>query len=90
MQGDTIYKYTLELKDQQYLTLPAGREFLSVQMQRGKICLWYRVPYAPKGAEQASFVIVGTGHVVPAGKLKFLGTVQQPEYESVWHVFAAN
>lgn len=88
MNTDTIYKYTVEPFSDQRLSIPNPCQFLDVQMQRGKICLWYRVPYSPTSVEPVRIVVVGTGHPLPAGTLIHLGTVQQPEYESVWHIFA--
>jgi hypothetical protein len=85
----TIHKYTLALVDGfQQIEVPAGAEFLTVQMQRGKVCVWAIVD-TDRLNEIEYFCIVGTGHPL-ADKPKFvhyLGTVQQDTL--VWHVFRA-
>ena len=84
----TIFKYRLELSSRQYIEVPCDAEFLTVQLQRGEICLWAVVDPGKVNVSQ-EFVIRGTGHPLPDKSfeiLQFLGTVQtQDAY--VWHVF---
>ena len=82
----TILKYPLQVTDRQTVALPRGAKVLSVQDQRGILCLWALV------ATDAEIVNVdirihGTGHELPddASAYAHLGTVQQGQY--VWHVF---
>ena len=35
-----VYKYELEITDEQIIRLPFAAEILTVQMQRDKCCLW--------------------------------------------------
>jgi len=45
----TIWKFTLDLVDEQQVSLPKDAEILSVQVQNGNICLWALVnPEAEK------------------------------------------
>jgi hypothetical protein len=62
-----IYKYDLEVTDEQIMELPAGAEFLHVGVQTGTtsttVQLWAIVdPSADP--EQRRFIIHGTGHPV--------------------------
>jgi len=83
----TIYKYPLEFLGRQDVALPVGAEFLSVQMQRDSICMWFIVdPEDPK--ETRTFFIVGTGHAMPPGNFLFLGTVQMEDGRFIWHIFS--
>ena len=82
----TIHKYTLTLTDEQTYHLPEGFVPLSVQLQRGEVCLWILVdPKANRFPVQIQ--IIGTGHLFePDEAGEYLGTVQQGDF--VWHVFA--
>lgn len=82
--AETIYKYELEITDRQEVRMSRTAEFLSVQMQGDKLCLWAMV--RPNDA-QASFeiLIFGTGHTLPVPYGRYIGTVQQGQF--VWHVF---
>jgi len=81
-----IFKYELEITDEQAIELPMFSQILSVQMQGGKLQLWAIVnPNAQK--MPVYFRIVGTGH-----ELKFdpeifnwIATVQDGAL--VWHIF---
>ena len=41
----TVYKYELEIADEQFVVMPTGAELLTVQVQAGTgmVCLWARV-----------------------------------------------
>ena len=79
-----IYKFELELKDQQKLLVPDGAKALTAQLQHGKIMLWCEVDDA---REPAGYTvdIRGTGH--ETSTLAYLSTVQQGPF--VWHVFTS-
>jgi hypothetical protein len=84
MPTKTIYKYPIEITDEQLVTAPAGWQPLSVQMQRNTPCIWALVdPEAPP-VQQKVFVN-GTGHPVERDA-PFLGTIQVGPL--VFHVFA--
>jgi hypothetical protein len=85
----TIYKYTLEIVDNQSIEVPTGAEFLTVQIQHGKLCVWAIVDPSRR-TEFEHFFIVGTGHPIPSLEtLQHLGTVQLAGGSLVWHVFRA-
>lgn len=81
----TIWKWNLNLTDQQTIQMPEGSRPLTVQIQGGDICMWSAVdPLAVK--VPFTIIIVGTGNSGPdfSGS-RYIGTVQQGPF--VWHVF---
>jgi hypothetical protein len=83
----TIYKYCLELKNLQAVQIPRGAKLLSVQIQRGNLCVWALVdPGMP--TENRLISVHGTGHPLSDDDHgTFLGTVQMAGGDLVWHVF---
>lgn len=83
----TIWKYTLEVIDNQLLELPEKSEILTVQMQHGYPQLWAIVnSELPK--EKRHIRIHGTGHmVISVDNLKYISTFQMEKGELVFHVF---
>lgn len=68
--------------------IPAAHEVLAVAMQRGRICLWARVnPTAATVTRR--FGVYGTGHPMPPGRTKYIGTVFTEGAKYVFHVFEA-
>lgn len=89
----TIWKYSLEIMDEQRVYPPRGARLLSVQPQGDHPVIWALVDsYEPRGGEWWDVFIVGTGN--PADHLPadaaFLGTVQTHGGSLVWHVFTAH
>lgn len=74
-----IFKYVLEVTDEQTLQLPVGAKVLSVQNQQGKPCLWALVDSEQPAIESVNVAMFGTGNPIEDWQLKglsFLGTVQ--------------
>jgi hypothetical protein len=83
----TIHKFVLT-EDKEEIELPDNAEILTVQNNRGKLCMWVKLdPIAPK--IKRYFQIIGTGHKLSDIYYKYIGTVQldRAEYTLVWHVF---
>ena len=80
----TIWKFPLHLTDSQEVEMPKSAEVLTVQTQKGSICLWATVE-SESPRSKRSFRIIGTGHEFDGGLLAYVGTVQQGSF--VWHVF---
>lgn len=83
-----IFKYALEITDEQHVELPHDSQLLSVQDQNGQLTLWALIN--PNLNMVFRLVtIIGTGHPItkPRAVLgTFIGTVQM--YNGlVWHVF---
>ena len=83
----TIYKYPLNLTDEQVLKLPQGYRILSVQVQTGQVTLWAIVNPTNKPVE-TKIRIHGTGHSVKEHeKLWHIDTIQLDGGVLVFHVF---
>lgn len=85
----TIFKYPIILQDEFELDLPAGAEFLHLDVQFGEPHLWFRVePSAP--VVRQKFAVIGTGNPVYPGydTAPHLGSFQLQGGRLVFHVFA--
>lgn len=83
-----IWKYQLEIVDNQIILMPENAEILSVANQRETLCLWALVdPEALK--KERHIRIIGTGNNIHHSfyKEKFIGTVLMENGFLVWHVF---
>jgi hypothetical protein len=84
----SIWKFTLQHQDEQEVEMPRGAELLTVQTQRGVICLWAIVDQHTTERDRRTFYIVGTGHRMPENPaVNYIGTVQELDGALVWHVF---
>ena len=85
----TIWKYPLEIEDNQSVELPIDAEILTVQTVKDKPYLWALVN--PDGKTETRFIeIFGTGH--PVGydmgiSRKYISTFQLAEGRLIFHVF---
>ncbi|TNF09438.1 MAG: hypothetical protein EP323_00270 [Gammaproteobacteria bacterium] len=85
---DSIWKFELEVIDEQLIKMPAGSLTLDVQVQNGKPCLWARVN--PKIEKVKRRIIThGTGHQVPETTGDYIGSYQLQGGALVFHVFEA-
>lgn len=86
---NTIWKFTLEVKDFQTLKMPVGSEILTVQSQNTHGQLWALVD--PKEEiEERDFEIFGTGNTIYCDMgvdRKYIGTYQIHGGQLGWHVF---
>lgn len=83
-----IWKFPLEMADEQVIQMPAGSEALCVQMQHDIACLWALVYPGAKLVSRHVF-LYGTGWEVPDAitGLNYLGTVQVNEGDEIYHIF---
>ena len=82
----TIWKFELEVTDEQEVEMPQGAQLMDVQEQGGKVCLWAAVDSeAPK--EKRTIEIIGTGHPIDVENVDrvYVASTQQGPF--VWHVF---
>lgn len=83
---NTIWKFTLTLTDRQEITLPAGAQLLTVQLQDGEPRLWALVDGYVGLTQVRTIEIHGTGNPIESGpQRQYVATFQQPPF--VWHVF---
>lgn len=81
-----IWKFPLEVVDNQVIGIPEVATILSVQMQRGTACLW-AICDPSKNAAPRTIEILGTGHPMPEGERKFIDTIQINGGSLIFHVF---
>lgn len=80
-----IFKYTLQWSHSQNIKIPRVFRPLSVQLQRGEICLWALVDPEAE-LQDVDFFIVGTGHSASHVMVDYyVGTFQYGEL--VGHLF---
>lgn len=80
-----IWKYELEIVDDQSVNMPFGATILTVQVQNDIPCVWALVEPS-NSAEPRAFHIAGTGHPFDGGG-KYVGTFQLHDGALVFHVF---
>lgn len=85
----TIWKFPLEMKDEQVIQVPPMHRLLCVQFQQEQLCLWVEVNELQTARSDVTIAIVGTGHEIPNGfKHSYIGTVQMYGGTLVWHIYA--
>jgi len=83
----TIWKYNLEITDEQFINIPEGAEILTIQIQKGKPVLWGLVNDKDKN-ETRKIRIFGTGiPIITDWSLKYIGTYQLLNGDLIGHVF---
>ena len=84
----TIYKYLLEITDEQTVSMPRYAQVLSAQMQGTQLCIWALVEVGNVNCDRR-VRIFGTGNTVKIDShWKFVDSVQERIF--VWHVFVEN
>ena len=90
----SVFKYELNVIDEQTVLLPEGAEILSVQFQddqhwSNRLFIWALVDDAVSVPKfERAIRIHGTGHPVsPNLNLRFIDTVQTAGGQLVFHVF---
>lgn len=93
----TIYKYPLQIKDTQFIDMPAHAQILTAQIQPSNtrpedlLQLWALVD-TDNYKEKREIVIAGTGNPIETFSeklwlLNYISTVQQFNGLAVWHIF---
>lgn len=82
----TIWKFELCSADWQTVEMPAGARILSLQTQRGALCLWAVVDPSMT-PEVRRFATYYTGDPLPDDPGDFVGTFQLDGGSLVFHVF---
>lgn len=80
----TIYKYPIEITDEQFIDIPRDHEIIRAGLDpAGHVCIWAEIdkssPTTPVG-----IYVLGTGHPVPDNAVHLGSFVQIP---FVWHVY---
>lgn len=80
-----IYKYELDIVDDQHVEMPSCAQLLHVAEQRGILTLWALVDTASKLCKR-KIRVIGTGNPIGSGPGVYIGTVPMAN-GLVWHVF---
>jgi len=84
---EQIFKYPIEVTDEQTIKMPEDAQILTVQTQRGAPCIWAKVDESKKMTD-CRIRTFGTGHNIPEGFYgKYIGTYQLKDGNLVFHVF---
>ena len=71
----TIWKFPLKMTGHQEIEIPLPATVLTVQPQGDSVYLWGEVD--PKSERvRVSIVMLGTGHEIPGGGLRYISTIQ--------------
>lgn len=81
-----VYKYPLEITDEQVVNMPLNAKILCVQIQRSVPCLWVEVNTEETEFEERKIYIHGTGHEYEE-EGSYIGTIQLYDGRLVFHVF---
>ena len=84
--GTTIWKFPIEIKKRQTITMPAGAQILSAQMQGQMLCLWALVNPAAPGKDR-EIEVLGTGNLLSDENRRYISTAQMDGGAMMWHVF---
>lgn len=80
----TIWKFPLELKGLQNVSIPEGAEILHCAIQSGGIFMWALVdPSLP--LQRREIEMIGTGNPAPEEERRYISTVIDGSL--VWHIF---
>lgn len=82
----TIWKYQLDVTDEQLVPMKQGSQILAVQVQVGIPCIWALVDTS-KPSEDRMFCIYGTGHPIEDEPGQFIGTFQLHGGSLSFHLF---
>lgn len=81
-----IWKWQIEVIDQQTVMMPAGAKLLDVQVQGDECCVWALCdPDAEK--EPRHLAIYGTGNPMPDEVGEYVATFQMYDGALVFHAF---
>ena len=87
MAMNIIWKYPLEIVEEQSLMMPEGSEILTAQIQQKVLCLWALV-YSTRPQQLRKIEIIGTGNYIDENvKRKYISTVQMADGKLIFHVF---
>lgn len=82
----TIYKYPIEVTDNQHINIPRDGKILTVQVQGGQPCLWVLVD-PDNDPEDRHIEVFGTGHPISDDERDYIGTFQMHGGALIFHVF---
>lgn len=90
---ETIWKYKLQITDEQEVEMPAFADILTVQKGQDEDDIFlYAIVNPEAEKETREILIFGTGNPLPSDvhfdvNCVYIGTVQTHNHNLVWHVF---
>ena len=88
MEKRRIYKYEIEIIDEQILTLPKDSKILSIINQHEKVYIYVDVDSYTQQTEDYYVQLYGTGyHIRHDDSYIFLGTISLKEGDFILHAF---
>lgn len=84
---ESIWKFPLQVVDQQTIAMPVGAKLLTVQVQNDRPCLWALVAAEAVPVEDVDIRTHGTGHRFDAHVYEYIATYQLNNGALVFHVF---
>lgn len=85
-----IWKFPLKTIQEQTIKMPSEFEFLALQVQNNRPCIWCVVNPSPEEVEDVTFYTLGTGHNISKevqDNSFYIGTYQLDGGGLVFHVF---
>ncbi len=80
-----ILKYIFEITDKpQTFKIPQGAEVVFTGNKGHTLCIWVETNQDEKVLIDRTFIVVGTGHIIPNNTF-YIGTVIMEPF--VWHVY---
>ena len=84
-----IYKYPIEIRDEQTISVPKDSKILAIQTQNEQLVVYALVDINQKEMQTIEIRIFGTGHDLDINMTSwtYLGTVMTYHDKLVWHIF---
>ena len=83
---NAVWKFPIEIKDEQRVQMPDGAEVVYVAVQNGTLCLWAAVD-SSAAMMPRRFFVRETGHDFTGAEGRHLGSFQLADGAQVFHVF---
>lgn len=86
---DTIWKYPIQVRDSQKISMPYTHNILCVQVQNDEPCLWVEVN-SDHPLIDVEILVYGTGHKINQpgkSRARYIGTFQLMDGQFVGHVY---
>jgi hypothetical protein len=85
-----VYKYHIEITDEQVINMPTNAQILTVQEQNNEAFIWALVN-PNESLYPYRFRLAGTGHEIHgSGFMTFIGSFQLANGALVFHLFKIN
>ena len=90
VRTDVVWKYPLEILDEQNIAIPLGSKFLNIIEQNDRPTMYFLVNDREEVMETKSISMRGTGHPVEREMSKasqYIGTISTFNDLLIWHLW---